>query len=144
MFVCDLFFNGENNYFADDVTRYLLVSFRKSILSYQKIVFWFASNQMIARDNKCHLILNSSEEDAAIQTEELRTKCSKIKKLLGIHYDYKLKFDTHVDTICRKACGKLTELSRITNYIELPKRRILMNALYKIQFNNYPIHLDAL
>ena len=84
---------------------------------------------MKANDDKCHLILSSSEEDAAIQIEESRIKCSKVKKLLGIH----------VDTICKKAHRKLTALSRITNYMELPKRRILMNAFFKAQFNYFPI-----
>ena len=46
-------------------------------------------------DDKCHLILSSPEENTAIQIEESIIKCLKIKKLLGIHTDY--KFDTHVD-----------------------------------------------
>ena len=57
---------------------------------------------MKADDDKCHLLLNSSEEDPAIQREESKIKCSKKKKLLGIRIDYKLKFDTHVDAICKK------------------------------------------
>ena len=44
-----------------------------------------------------------------------------------------------VDTICKKIHRKLTALSRITNYMELPERRILMNALFKAQFNYCPI-----
>ena len=76
--------------------------------------------------------MNSSEEDAAIQIEELRIKCLKVKKLLGIHNDYKLK----IDTICRKAYRKLTELSRIASYMELPKRCILMNAFLKLNLTN--------
>ena len=72
---------------------------------------------MIANDYKCHLILSSPEEDEAIQMEESRTKCSKAKKLLAIHWLYKLKFDTHVDTVCKKAHRKITSLSRITNYM---------------------------
>ena len=77
--------------------------------------------------------LSSPEEDAAIQIAESKMKFSKVRKLLGIHTDYKLKFDTH--TMCKKAHRKLTALSRVTNYIELPKRRILMNAFFKAQFN---------
>ena len=94
---------------------------------------------MKANDDKWYLILSSSEEDAAIQIEQSIIKCSKVKKLLGIHTDCKLKFDTHVDTICKKAHRKLTALSRITNYMKLPKRRILMNAFLKAQFNYCPI-----
>ena len=63
----------------------------------------------------------------------------KLKKLLGRHIDYILKFDTHIDTICKKSHRKLTALSKITNYVELPKSRILMNACFKGQFNYCPI-----
>ena len=91
---------------------------------------------MTANDDQCHLILSSPEEDAAIQIEESRIQCSKVKKLLGIHIDYKL---THVDTISEKAHRKLTALSRITNYMELPKRRNLINAFFNAQFHYCPI-----
>ena len=77
------------------------------------------NNQIIANDGKCHLILGSPEEDATIQIEESRIKRSKVKKLLGIYIDYKLKFDTHVDTICKEAHKKLTALSRLRNCMEL-------------------------
>ena len=61
-----------------------------------------ANTQMKANDNKCHLILSSSEEDAAIQIKESTTKCFEKKKPLGIHIDYKLKFDTDVEIIVKK------------------------------------------
>ena len=47
----------------------------------------------------------------------------------------KLKFDTHIGNFCKKAHRKLTALSRITNYMEDPKGRFLMNAFFKAQFN---------
>ena len=76
---------------------------------------WFENIKMIANDDKCHLILSYPEEDAAIQIEESRIKCSKVKKLLGVHIDYQLKFDTRIDTISKKANRNLKALSRITN-----------------------------
>ena len=45
------------------------------------------------------------------------------KKILGIHTDHKPKFNIHVETICKKAHRKLRALSRILNYMKLPKRR---------------------
>ena len=48
--------------------------------------------------------------------------------------DTSFKFDTHVVNICKKAYKKLTALSRIINYMELPKRHILVNAFFKAQF----------
>ena len=59
-------------------------------------------------------------------------------KLLGINLDKNLKFDIHVESICQKANRKLNALGRIVNYMELPKRRILMNAFFKSQFNYCP------
>ena len=85
---------------------------------------------MKANDDKCRQILSSPEEDAAIQIEKSTIKCSKIKKLLGIHIDFELKFGTHVDMICKKAHRKLNALSRITNYTELPKRRITYECVF--------------
>ena len=64
--------------------------------------FEFSSN-----DDKCHLLLSSPVDSAAIQIENSIIKCSKVKKLLGVHIDYKLKFDSHVETICKKAHKKL-------------------------------------
>ena len=94
---------------------------------------------MKANNDKCHLILSSPEDDIAFQIENSTTKCSKVKKLLGVHIDYKLKFDTHVEAICKKAHRKLNAPSRITNYMELPKRRILLDVFFKDQFNYCPV-----
>ena len=52
--------------------------------------------------------------------------------------DNKLKFDKHVENICQKASRILHALARVTNYMELPKRRILMNAFFKAKFDYCP------
>ena len=147
IFLCDLFLEDENNYFAnyaDDTTPYSVGSTKTEVLENlsgitKKLFTWFANNQMKANDDKCHLLLSSPDDSSLIQIENSTIKCSKVKKLLEVYIDYKLKFDIHVETICKKAHRKLSALSRITNYMELPKRRILMNAFFKAQFNYCPI-----
>ena len=147
IFLCDLFLEDENNYFAnyaDNTTPYSVGSATTEVLenlsgTTKKLFTWFANNQMKANDDKCHLLLSSPDDSPVIQIENSTIKCSKVKKLLGVHIDYKLKLDIHVETICKKAHRKLSALSRITNYMELPKRRILMNAFFKAQFNYCPI-----
>ena len=94
---------------------------------------------MKANNDKCHLLLISPDDCALIQIENLTINCSKVRKLLGIYIDYKLKFNIHVETIYKKAHRKLSALSRITNYMELPKKHILMSAFFKAQFNYCPI-----
>ena len=94
---------------------------------------------MKANDDKCHVLLSSPDDSALIQMKNSSIKCSKVKNLLGVHIDYKLKFDIHVETICKKARRNLSALSRIRNYMELPKRGIFMNVFFKAHFNYCPI-----
>ena len=95
-------------YYADDTTPYFLGStiakVLKNLYSLTKKLFsWFTNNQIKANDDKCQLILSSTEEDEAIQIEKSTIKCWRVKKLLAININYKLKFDTHVETICKNA-----------------------------------------
>ena len=89
---------------------------------------WFASNRIKASNDKCDLLLISPDDSAIIQIENSTIKCCKVKKLLGAHTG---KIDIYVETVCKKAHRKLSAPSRITNCMELPKRRILMNAFFK-------------
>ena len=43
-----------------------------------------------------------------------------------------------MESVCQKEIRKLNALATITNYMELPKGRILMNAFFKAQFNYSP------
>ena len=55
--------------FADDTTPYFVGSTTTEVLENltKKLFSWFANNQMKGNNDKCHLILSSPEEDAAIQ-----------------------------------------------------------------------------
>ena len=54
-------------------------------------------------------------------------------------FDNKLKSEKHINTICQKANRKLNSLARITSYMELTKRRILMNVFFDSQVNYCPL-----
>ena len=83
-------------------------------------------------------MLLSTQESTYIQIEYFTVKYCKTKTLLGININYKLKFHVYVGIIGQKANRKLNALAKITNYMELPKNRILMNAFFTIQFNYCP------
>ena len=59
--------------------------------------------------------------------------------MLGINFDYKLKFTNRIDEICKKASQKLNALPRIAPYMGMRKRCTLMNAFFKSQFNYCPL-----
>ena len=87
--------------YADDTTPYFVGSTTAEVLENlscltKKLFSWIANNQMKANDDKCHLILSSPDEDAVIQMEESTIKYFKIKKLLVVRIDYKLKCNTHM------------------------------------------------
>ena len=63
------------------------------------------------------------------------------KKLLGITFDCKLKFNKHIEDICQKASQKLNALARLAPYMGTNKKRILINAFFKLQFNYCPFVL---
>ena len=73
-----------------------------------------------------------------IQIRYLTVKYGNTKTLLGINVKAKLKFHVHVGIFGQKANRKLNVLAKITNYMELRKNGILMNAFFTIQFNYCP------
>ena len=92
---------------------------------------------MKGNHDKCHLLL-SSHEDANIQIANVAIKRSTSKNLLGVAVYNKLKIDKHVENIFQKASRKLNALARLVNYMDLPERRILINAFLNAQFNYCP------
>ena len=62
-----------------------------------------------------------------------------IRKDLGINFDYTLKFTNHIDETCKKTSRKLNAIARMAPYMGICKRRTLMNAFFKLQFNYCPL-----
>ena len=48
--------------------------------------------------------------------------------MLAVKLDWKLNFEDHIFGICKKAGGNLNAFVRITVFVGLSKRRILMNT----------------
>ena len=61
------------------------------------------------------------------------------EKLLGVKFDKKLTFDDHISDICKKASRKISALARITSYMGIAKKCILMNAFFTSQFSYCPL-----
>ena len=89
---------------------------------------------MKANLNKRHLLLSTTDA-LNFEISETVIRNSNPKKLLGVTFDNKLKFEKHIITICQRANRKLNALARLTPYMELGKRRMLMNAFFNSQFN---------
>ena len=91
---------------------------------------------MKANKDKCHLVINNNEQvSMKIDNKELENTSS--EKLLGIIIDSKLNFKEQEKI--KKASRKVNVLSRITPYMNLTKRKLLMNSFFTSQFNYWPL-----
>ena len=61
------------------------------------------------------------------------------EKLLGIFLDSKLNFESHIDSLCRKAGNKINALARLKNYLKLDQRNLLLNSVIRSQFTYCPL-----
>ena len=66
-------------------------------------------------------------------------KNSTSEKLLGVKIDKKLSFGEHVRNILKNANSKLKALARATPYMDIRKRKLLLNAFFNAQFNYCPL-----
>ena len=99
---------------------------------------WFTNNNMKVNPGKCHILL-STKNTIDVHLEGACITSSSCKKLLGITIDSDLKFDKHIFDLCDKVSKKINALCRVTGYMSLEKRRIVMNSFVESQFNYYPL-----
>ena len=129
--------------FADDNTPYtsannideLTDSLEKASSNLFK---WFKDNLLKGNPDKCHLLVSTNEK-IKINTGDFSIENSNCEKLLGVKIDNKLTFDYHVSDMCKKANRKINTLARIAPFININKRRILMNSFFRSQFNYCPL-----
>ena len=87
---------------------------------------WFRENLFKGNPDNCHLLVSTNEK-TKINIGEFSIENSDCEKLLGVKIDNKLTFDCHVSDMCKKANRKINALARIASFININKKRILMN-----------------
>ena len=95
---------------------------------------------MMANADKWHLLL-SFVEVHVIEINGFTFKNSNCEKFLGVHFDDQLKFDFHIEMLCKNANRKLHGLASVTPYMNPSKKQILMNAFFDSQLNYCPLIL---
>ena len=88
--------------------------------------------------DKCHLVISNNEK-VSMKTDNIELENTSSEKLLGIIIDSKLNFKEHLEGIIKKASRKVKVLSRITPYMNLTKRKLLMNSFFTSHFHYCPI-----
>ena len=60
-------------------------------------------------------------------------------KILGVTIDKDWKLNKHISNICMKASRKLTALGRLSRFLSLDQRRMLMKSFIESQFAYCPL-----
>ena len=147
IYLNDLFmFCAKSNFanYTDDNSPYSCNNDIEAVISQlendSKILLnWVSCNGLNANPDKFHLILSDPCKEYAINVEEFSISNSLNKKLLGITIDNKLSFDDHVGALCNKASQKVHALSRISHFMGIKQRQIIMKAFINSQFGYCPL-----
>ena len=67
----------------------------------EKLFIWYAQNEMKANLDKCYVLLSTAEA-FNLQISETVIQNSHSRKLLGVTFDCKLKFEKHIKPFVRK------------------------------------------
>ena len=157
IFICDMFYFMEYfkiaNY-ADDSTPFGAKLNHKSVveelvISSSVLFTWLRNNYMKASTEKSRLSgsnrltanidgnVGSNRLTANIDGNVIESEDNQI--LLGITIDSNLSFNKHINNLCKKASTKLNALARVSGYMDLPKRRVIMKLFITSQFGYCPL-----
>ena len=91
---------------------------------------WFKNNLLKGNADKCHFLVGTSQE-VILNVNNFKIKNTDREKLSGIKIDSRLKFDQHITDLCRRASRKIHALARVTLFMTLSKRRLLVNSFLR-------------
>ena len=108
-----------------------------------KLLEWFSNNYMKINSDRCHLILSSNDENKKLEFNGEVINSTQIQKLLGLHIDYKLKSDTHIETLHKKVGEKLHALARVIKVHVYKPSTNVKGKFYNLAIQLLSTHLDV-
>ena len=101
---------------------------------------WFESNMMVANASKSQLMFMGLSQDnkLCLEIDEKIPSTNQVK-LLGVTNDAKLKFDTHVESLCVKANRSVSAFSMVASYLQQSQKRLLYNSFVMSNFKYCPL-----
>ena len=86
------------------------------------------------------MVLGANENKSfSINVRDINIPSENETILLGITVDHELKFNKHIEDLCKRASFKLHALRRTKKYLGIEKARILANVFIERQFNYAPL-----
>ena len=101
---------------------------------------WFQNNNMKLNQYKCRLLVSGyKHENVWAQIGDEIIWESNKQKLLGLQIDRNMNFNEHVSSLCKKAGKKLSIFARLSNFMSIKQRRVLMKSFTESQFGYCPL-----
>ena len=131
--------------FADDTTFFACDKGLGSLINRLKYdsflaIEWFQNNYMKFNEDKYYLlVVGFKHKRIWAKIGDARIRNSNKQNLLGVHIDRTLSLDEHVPDLCKKTGRKLSVLARLSSYMTLTQRRVLMKSFIEAQFGYYPL-----
>ena len=130
--------------YADDTTLYSIALDKCSLETnlqnaLNSVHIWCLENGMTINTDKTKLMLIASrqkrnsliESDLNITFNDRELKNSNNEKILGVHVDQNLVWNSHFQYVCKKIASNLWLLSQIRIYLNEQHRRLYYNAYIK-------------
>ena len=103
------------------------------------LIKWYENNYLKTNPDKWHLILSEPGDKMKVMIENQCISNSTCEIMLGINFDNKLNFNSHVNKICRTAAQKLHALARLSLFMSIDQRKVIMNAFISSHFSYCPL-----
>ena len=98
---------------------------------------WFKNNRLKNSVDKCHVLV-STNKPVGIKIGDYTIDNSECEKLLGVKIDVNSNSNDHISDLCKKASRKIFALARVSPFVGVSKRKLLMNAFFTAQFSYCP------
>ena len=90
-------------------------------------------------DKNHFLIFLKKDDQTTVNVSGSLIEESNEEKLIGVTFDKKLNFKTHVTNLCKKASQKLHALARVSRYLEAPHLELTMTSFIMSHFSYCPL-----
>ena len=83
--------------------------------------------------SKCPYICfgQSKEKHDFILDDKTKLELTQEHEMLGVIIDFNLKFDSHINTLCKKVGKKLNALNTVSQFLQPRQKQLLYNSFIK-------------
>ena len=146
IFLADLFFiikDIDIASYADDTTPFIVENNIENVIASleqvsENLFNWFKNNRLKSNADKCYVLV-STNKSIGVNIGNYTIDNSECEKLVGVKIDVNLNFSDHISGLCKKASRKISALARVTPFMVLKKRKLIMNTFFTSQFSCCPL-----